>query len=154
MGRPADRSFAAETLRGYGADGADVGGDVFADGPVAAGDAALQLGGAVARWGVEQGKREAVELELADVAYLFAAGQGFAHASIPGTQIGLTVGIVEREHGAGVGRLDEAVAGLAADALGRGVGRDEFGMRGFERAQAVHERSRTRRRLVRGASST
>ena len=38
-----------------------------------------------------------------------------------------------------MGRLDEAVAGLAADALGGGVWRDEFGMGRFERAQAIVE---------------
>ena len=51
-----------------GADGADVGGDVFADGAVAARDAA-RGGRLVAVAGaVLQGEREAVELELADVA--------------------------------------------------------------------------------------
>ncbi len=36
--------------------------------------------------------------------------------------------------------LLEAVFGLAADALGGGVGRQEIGMLGFERLQAVHQR--------------
>src|SRR5579864_80216 len=37
-------------------------------------------------------------------------------------------------------RLDEALARLAAHALGGRVRRDEFGMLGFERLQAIHAR--------------
>jgi hypothetical protein len=98
------------------------------------------LRGAVGRGRVVQGEREAVELELADVADLFGAGQGVADALVPGAQFGLVVGVVEREHGARVRRLDEAFAGLAADALGGRVGRDQLGMLGLERLQAVHAR--------------
>ena len=51
-----------------GADGADVGGDVFADGSVAASEAALKMGGTVGGGAELEGHREAVHFVFADVA--------------------------------------------------------------------------------------
>ncbi len=112
---------------------AHVQGDVFADGAVAAGDAADQLAILVV-----QGQRHAVELQFADVVDVVAAAE-FMHAALPVAQFVLAVGVVEREHGRGVRRFDEAFARLAADALGGRVGRDQFRMFGFELLQLNHE---------------
>ena len=122
-----------------GLDSADVRGDILADGAVAAGEAAGEVGGVVRAGLVVEGEREAVELELADVAELLGAGQRLLNALAPGAKVGLVVGVVEREHGAGVRGLHEALVGLAADALGGRVGRDEAGMLGLEHLEAVHE---------------
>ena len=112
---------------------AHVQGDVFADGAVATGDAADQLAILVV-----QGQRHAVELQFADVVNVLAAAE-FVHAALPVAQFVLAVGVVERQHGRRVRRFDESLARLAADALRGGVGRDQFGMFGFELLQLDHE---------------
>ena len=100
--------------------------------------AALTLGSS----GVLQGEREAVELELANVAGRLGGGFGALQASGdavgPGAELGLVVGVVEREHRARVGDLGEALFRLATHALGGGVGREEAGVLGFEGLEAVH----------------
>ncbi len=86
-----------------------------------------------------QGEGEAVKFEFADVLDLLGGGEAGFEAIGPGAEVRLVVGVVEREHGAGVGEFGEAVFGLAADALGRGVGGDEVGVGGLEEFEAVHE---------------
>ena len=120
------------------ADGADVGGDVFADGSVAAGDTDFERGFVVGSGSVLQGEREAVEFELADEVGFFVEGEAGLDAVGPGAEFVGVVGVVEREHGARVGDLGEAVFGLAADALGGGVGGEERGVRELEGAELVH----------------
>ena len=112
---------------------AHVQGDVFADAPVAASDAAHQLAILVV-----QRQRHAVELQFAHVVDVVAAAE-FVHAALPVAQFVLAVGVVEREHGRGVRRFDKALAGLAADALGGRIGRDQFRMFVFELLQLNHE---------------
>ncbi len=87
---------------------------------------------------VEQGQRHAVELQFADIVDVFAAAE-FVDAAFPVAQLVFAVSIVEREHGRGVRRFDEALARLAADALGGRVGRDQFRMLSFELLELVHE---------------
>ena len=115
------------------AHGAHVGGYVFANRTVAAGDAANQLAGFVT-----QGQRHAVELELADVFNVVSSAE-FVHAALPIAQLFFAVGVVEREHGRGVWGFDESLARLAAHALRRRIGRDQFDMRGLELFQLVHQ---------------
>ncbi len=128
-----------------GADGADVRGDVLADGAIAAREAALEVGGAVVLLfraegrAVVEGERQAVELELADVAGLLGGGERVADAGLPGAEFGLVVGVIEREHGARVRRFEEAVAGLATDALAGRVGRDQIRVLGLERLETLHQ---------------
>ncbi len=86
-----------------------------------------------------QGEREAVEFVFADVFERVGAVQGGGDAVGPGAQFGFVVGVVEREHGAGVWDLGEAVLWLAADALGGAVGCDEVRVLGFKGLQAVDE---------------
>ncbi len=124
---------------GDGADGADVGGDVFAGGAVAAGEAAQEAGASLPCGAVVEGEREAVELVFADVLEGIGAVERGGDTVGPGAELGFVVGVVEREHGAGVGDLCEAVLGLAADALGGAVGGDELRVLGFEGLEAVDE---------------
>ena len=116
-----------------GAHRAHIQGDVFADGAVAARDAADQLAILVV-----QGQRHAVELQFANVVDVVAAAQ-FVDAAFPVAQFVLAVGVVERQHGRGVRRFEESFARLAADALGGRIGSDQFGMFGFELLQLDHE---------------
>ena len=137
-GRCADFEFRRADVQRDAADGADVGGDVFAGGAVAAGDAGGECGFAVAASNVLQREREAVELELADEAWFVVGRKARLYAIGPGAEFVGVVGVVEREHGARVRDLGEALFGLAADALGGRVGRDELGVLGLERLEAVH----------------
>ncbi len=90
--------FLRADAEGDGLDGADVRGDVFADGAIAAGEPAGEVGRALGSGLVVEGEREAVELEFADVADLLGAGQGLLNALAPGAEVDLVVGVVEREH--------------------------------------------------------
>ena len=112
---------------------AHVQGDVFADGAVAAGDAAHQF--AVF---VMQGQRHAVELQLAHIVDVFAPAE-FVHAALPVAQLVFAVSVVQREHGRGVRRFEEAFAWLSAYALGGRVGCDQFGIRFLDLLQLKHE---------------
>ena len=116
-----------------GADGADVERHVFADGAVAASDAANQFAVLVA-----QGQRHAVELQFAYVIDVFPPAQ-FVYPPLPVAQFVFAVGVIQREHGRRMLRLHETFAGFAADALGGRIGRDQLGMLGLELFQLVHE---------------
>jgi membrane-bound metal-dependent hydrolase YbcI (DUF457 family) len=94
--------------------------------------------GAGKTWTVVQRERQAIELQLAGVRDRLAARQPGAHASVPGTQIGLVVGVVEREHRTRVRDLGEALLRLAAHALRRRIRHNQLGMLGLERLQPVH----------------
>ena len=87
---------------------------------------------------IAQGDAEAVELELGDVVDGEIAGE-LADAAVPVGELFGGVGVVEREHGAGVADLFEAFGGLAADALGGRVGGEQLGVRGFDALELVHE---------------
>ena len=123
----------------HAANGADVGGDVFADLAVAAGDAGDR--GARRRLGrlVVQRHAQAVELELGGVFDRQRAGQ-LAHTAVPVGQLFGGVGVVQREHGPRVAHFFEALGRLAADALGGRVGGEQFGMRGLKALELVHQR--------------
>ena len=115
------------------AHGAHVEGHVFAHRAVAAGDAQRQLAA-----GKAQGQRHAVELQLADVVHARLAAQ-LVDAPLPIAQLLLAVSVVQRHHGRGMRNFDEALARLAAHALGGRVGGDQLGMLGLERLQLVHQ---------------
>ena len=117
----------------HAAHGAHVERDIFADRAVAAGDAQRQLAAVEA-----QRQRHAVELELAHVVHPRLAAQ-LVHAPLPVAQLLFAVGVVERQHGRGMRHFDEALARLAAHALGGRVGRDQLRMLGLERLQLVHQ---------------
>lgn len=80
--------------------------------------------------GIAGGHGEAVELEFGDVLEGLA-GEEFADAAVKIEEFAFVERVIEREHGGAMGQLDEAFAGGAADALGGGVWRDEFGVGGF-----------------------
>jgi hypothetical protein len=130
-----------EPLRGnrqwHRADGAYVAGYVFADGAVAAGERSLQVRRAVGGLVVKR-HGEAVQLVFADIAYFGTAGK-FMHAPVPIAELFFAVDVVERQHGAGMRQLGEAGQGLAAYALGRGVGRDQLGVFGLNALELAHE---------------
>ncbi len=65
---------------------------------------------------------------------------------IPGGQLLGGVGVVQREHGAGVANFLEALGRLAAYALGGRVGGEQLGMGGFDLLELVHQRVVLRRR--------
>ena len=121
----------------HGANGANVRGHILADRAVAARQSALQMRRAVRSGRVVQRQRQAVELQLADITHSLRSGQGFAYTLIPGAQIGLTVGVVQREHGPRVRRLHKAVARLAADPLRRRIRSNQLGMRRLQSAQTM-----------------
>jgi hypothetical protein len=119
--------------QGYGADGAGVGGDVFAGRSVAAGEGLEEL-----TVFVSQGEGEAVEFEFAVVEGLFG-GEEFGDAAVEVAEFAFMEGVVEAEHRGGMGRLEEALAGLAADALGGGIGGTEVGVGVFEVEELAEE---------------
>jgi len=120
-------------FEGEAADGAGVGGDVFAFGSVAAGEGELEGTG-----GVLGGEGEAVEFEFGYVLEGLIAEE-VADALIEGAEFGFVEGVVEAEHGGGMAELDEAFAGGAADALGGRVRGDERGVGLFEGLEFAHE---------------
>ncbi len=128
----ARRRALAESKRDA-ADGAQVLGDVLAAPAVAAGGALDE--GAVL---VDEGDGEAVHLRLADEREVVDAGDG-GGASMPGAELGFGEGVGEAEQRQAV--LDDAECGdgLAADALRRGVRRNELRVALLELAQLAHE---------------
>src|SRR5579859_499690 len=80
---------------------------------------------------ISQCQGHAVELQFADVVDVLAATQ-FMDSALPGAQLFFVVGVVERQHGRGVAHFDEALARLAAHALGGGIRGDEFRVLGLE----------------------
>ena len=77
---------------------------------------------------VGQGDRRAVELQFAEVINRFRV-ESLSHALVEEAKLLLPEGIVEREHRQGVAVGIERRDGRGADALGRAIGRTEFGMR-------------------------
>ena len=82
----------------------------------------------------------AVELRLDAEARRLAVGQAVDHAPVELGELLGGVRVVEREHPHRVLDLHHLRARLAADALGRRVGRDELGVRLLERAQLAQQR--------------
>ena len=105
-----------------GADGPRVFSDFFADHAVAAGDGLRHV--AVA---IMNGQREPVHLQFGDVGELLIA-QKCADAAVEIAQLVLAQRVVQTQHGARMGDLDEAFARLAADALGGRIRRDQLRM--------------------------
>ncbi len=126
------RAVAAD-FEGEAADGAGVGGDVLAFGAVAAGEGELKR----AR-GELGGEGEAVEFEFGHVLEGLVA-EDVADALVEGAEFGFVEGVVEAEHGGGMGEFDKAFAGGSANALGGRVGSDERGVGLFEGLELAHE---------------
>src|SRR5262245_60959535 len=116
-----------------GAHGADVRGYVLAHRAIAARHAARQFAFLI---GQRQG--HAVQLELADILDLVAAGQ-LVDAPVPVAEFFFTEGVVERKHGPRVLDLHKTLARLAAHALRRRIRSDQLGVRGFQALQFLHE---------------
>ena len=117
----------------HAADRAEVGADVLAHPPVAAGGAAHE---AAAR--VEQRHAEPVDLGLADVAGALARQR----PAQPGLELAQAVGrggVVEREHRHAMLDGLEGVDWRARHALGRAVGRDEVGVLGLQGLELAQE---------------
>ena len=87
---------------------------------------------------VDERERHAIELQFAHVFEVGAAAQ-FMHAPLPVAQLFFAVGVVEREHGRRMLRLDESFARLAADALRWRIGRDQLGMLRLKPLQLIHQ---------------
>ena len=124
------------------ADRAQVGGDVLAGRPVAAGGAQREPAALVA-----QRDGEAVDLELRDVGQARRRlrrrrqPQALADAGVEGAQLVVAERVRQAEHRVLVADLGEAAAGRrAADALGRRVGRDQGRERGLERDELPEQR--------------
>ena len=128
-GMPAFFNFSQRNGKRNGSHGAHVEGDVFAGSAVAAGNSADQF--AIF---VMQGQRHAVELQLANIVDVFTPAK-FVDSPFPVAELVFAVGVVQREHGRRVRRLEEAFAGLAAHALRGRVWGDQFGIFGFELLQ-------------------
>src|SRR5579871_1203588 len=88
---------------------------------------------------VMQCERKSIELQLADIADGLGRGQSVAYSLVPGAQLVLVVGVVEREHRPGVRCLGEALTRLASDTLRGRVRRHELRMIGLELLQPVHD---------------
>ncbi len=111
----------ADHRQGQLADGAGVGGDVVPHHPVAAGHRPHQETALV-----DEGDRHAVDLELGRQ----PGGRRPQLAGdplVPGLQLALRVGVVEGQHGQGVGHLLEPGERLATDPPGGRVGRRQVG---------------------------
>ena len=80
---------------------------------------------------VKQGEGEAVNLGFDGIVPNFI-GHLFTQKSVKLQEFCAIVGLVQTPHGRIMANLFEARDGLAANALGRGFGRDEFGMGRFE----------------------
>ncbi len=93
---------------------------------------------------VEQGDRQPVDLRLGDELEARVldplAGEVRAHAGDPGAQLLLRARVGQRQHRLQVGDLLQARHRLAADALGRRVGRQQLGVLGLDGAQLVEQR--------------
>ena len=124
-------------------DGLDVGGDVLAGAPVAAGQRADQPALLV-----EQVDREPVDLELAE-----QVGRLDAVAGEPGVPRGQLLegeGVVEALHPLEVVDGGELRRDRAAHVLGRRVGGAQLRVRLLERLELAHRRRRSRRRTGSG----
>jgi hypothetical protein len=119
--------------QGQATDGTGVFGDILAGKPVAAGDGALEQAA-----GVVDGEGEAIELEFGGVGEGLS-GEEVADAAVEIAELAFVEGVVEAEHGRGVAEFDETVAGLAADALGGGIGRNNFRVICFESLEFAQE---------------
>ena len=115
-------------------DRADVLGHVLAVDAVAAGRSDAQP--AVL---VDQFDREAVEFDLGDV---FDVGLAMQEALDPLVELDHLLGvhrIGERQHHPAMDDDGEFFARRGADALGGRIGREQFGMLGFERLEPAHQ---------------
>src|SRR5215210_1735952 len=108
-------------------DGPQVGRNVLADGAVAARGAPHEEPVLVA-----QGDREAVYLELGNVARLFVFPKEAADPGIPLVEVFELAGVRQREHRHGVTDLFELFQGFGTHPLRRGVGGHELGVLAFE----------------------
>ncbi len=127
------RSRRAQALR-HGANGAHVGGDVLAGEAVAA-----RRGLCEQPLAVDHRHREPVELRLRDVVEVARDAETLVDAAVEGLHVLLREGVVEREHRNLVHDLAETAARRSRHALRGRVGRDELGMRRFQRAQFQHQ---------------
>lgn len=117
-----------------GSDGASVGGDV-----VAAPTVAARGGQDQNRIFVAQADGDAVDFGLEHVLDRGGFAEELVDAGVEGFDFGFIVSVVDAHHGDGMLDGDEAVDGLAADPLGRGIGRLELGVGGFEVDELPHE---------------
>ena len=118
----------------YALDRADVLGHVLAVDAVAAGRSHAQP--AVL---VDQFDREAVELDLGDVLDLGLAMEKALDAAVELAHLLGVHRIGERHHHPAMDDDGEFFARPGADALGGRIGREQFGMRGFERLEPAHQ---------------
>ena len=113
---------------GQGGDGAEVGGDVFADLAVATGGT---TGEAAVFVGEDDG--QAVYFGFDDVVEgLGFVVEQFAVAGLPCPDFGGVEGVAQAENGDRVNDFGEFFGDGAARPLGGGIGGDEFGVGGFE----------------------
>src|SRR5579875_1261012 len=118
----------------HAADGADVRGDILADGAVAARGARCEP--AVL---VDELDRDAVHLGLAGVLDLRALRE-LAHPRVELRHLVAARGVGEREHRVAMAHGLELGQRRTAHALRGGIGGDQLGMRLLERLQAAEER--------------
>src|SRR6266849_3945934 len=131
------RHVAAFELFRYVLKRADIGGDVFAHGPVAA----CRGGDEFASF-ITQRHRQSVDLRLGAERYLVVVAE-FQEAPDTGDEIddvGLRKGIVERQHRHRVADFGEASGRLRTDFLRRRLAGDEFGKSGFDCIEALAQR--------------
>ena len=121
-------------MQRQGTNRAHVGGDVLAGRPIAAGRGAHE--DAVF---VGHRDRKPIELRFGRIVDLVTRAQPLANSAIESAQIFVGERIVEREHRHAVPHLGEFVGRRDPHALGRRIGRDEFGMLGLERAQLTQQ---------------
>ena len=109
--------------------GAEIGGDVLAGGAVTS-RRPLHEGAFL----VAQGDREAIDLRLAHQfhGFAFIESQKTPDALDEGGDVGFVEGVVEREHGFGMGDLGEAGGRFGAHALRGAVVADEIGEFGLD----------------------
>ncbi len=100
-----------------------------------------------------QRQRQAIQLQLADVAHRLAWSQQSRHTISPGPQLGFVIGVVQRQHGARVPLLGKAVLGLATHPLRGRIRRDQIGVLGLQALELIHPRVVLRVRPFRGVQN-
>ncbi|CCJ99029.1 hypothetical protein BN130_1652 [Cronobacter malonaticus 507] len=130
----ARRNVVTAKLQRNGANGAHVKRDIFAGSAVAASGGAYQQ-----PIFIQQADRQAVEFQFAAVHQRIGAFQAILYPLVERQETRLVKHVIQREHRHFMPHLAELGQRRGANALGGRIGRHQFRMRLFQRAQLAHQ---------------